>query len=270
MKAFAVHLYLELLAGLRNRTLLLMSYLMPLGFYGLIGGLMVQINPYFGDQLIPAMVVFAVLSGVILGLPAGLVEAHQADVLRSYRINGAPACALLVIPAIATAVHIVLVAMIITLTAPLLFHVPVPIDWWSYLLVFTVVLFACSGLGALIGVIAGNSRVAVLWQQLVFLPSMLLGGLMVPADILPQSFARIGHLLPAAYAMQAFQSLAFKKEALHSPYLGMLVLVAGGVFAFLPAFYLFSWDSKHETRHGHPLWAVAALAPYVAGALLLV
>jgi hypothetical protein len=35
------------------------------------------------------------------------------------------------------------------------------------------------------------------------------------------------------------------------------------------AIYLFNWDSKNKTRHGHPLMALLALAPYVAAIFLV-
>lgn len=271
MKAFALHFSYEFYAGLRNRTLLLMNYLMPLGFYLVAGGMMTQINPFFAWQLIPAMVLFAILSGVILGLPNPLVEAREAEILRSYRINGVPAASLLAVPALSTALHMILVAIVITATAPLIFQSPAPSGWLAFTAIFLLFLFTCSGLGSLIGVISANSRATVLWSQLIYLPSILLGGLMVPMEQLPDTFIKIGHLLPAAYAMQAFEGLAYGREALYQPLWGVLILFAGGLASFGLAFYLFSWDSRNDdTRRGHPALAALALLPYLAGALLLV
>jgi ABC-2 type transport system permease protein len=269
MKAFMLHLRFELLAGLRNRVLLLMNYLLPLGFYALIGGMMVQINPGFGEQLIPAMVVFALLSGVIMGLPTPLVEARAAGILRCYRVNGVPAFSLLAIPAIASAVHMILVAAAITLSAPLLFGAPLPVHWPAFLLVVGLIFFAHSGLGVLIGVISPHNRLAILWQQLIYLPSILLGGLMVPLAMLPDHLRKLGHLFPATYGMQAFQSLAYGRETLYHPYLVLAALVAGGLAAFGLAFYLFSWDERRRARRAGPTLAAFALAPYLVGALLL-
>ncbi len=270
MKAFAVHYSYEFLAGLRNRTLLLMNYLMPLGFFGLMGAMMVEINPFLGEQLIPAMVIFAVLTGTVMGLPTPFVEAREAEIYRSYRINGVSATSLLVIPGLSAAPHMLIVAAIITAASPFLFKSDLPANWPAYLLVLVLFMFAGSGLGSLIGVISANSRIAVLWQQLVYLPSILLGGLMVPAEILPEMFVRIGHLLPASYAMQSFLGLAYGREVLYQPLMGALVLFIGGIVSYGLAFYLFSWDSKNDTRRGHSALAVLALVPYLLGALLLV
>jgi ABC-2 type transport system permease protein len=236
----------------------------------MMGGLMSQINPFFGEQIIPAMVIFAALTSSIMGLPSPLIEAREAEVLRSYRINGVPAPSLLSIPTLSTSVHIFLVSILITGSAPLLFKGPLPSNWAAYLLVFLSIPFACTGLGSLIGVISGNTRSALLWQQLIYLPSMMLGGLMVPSDMLPQTFVRIGHLLPATYAMQSFLGLAYGRETLYHPAMGVLVLLVGGLVAFGLAHLLFSWDSRNGEKRRHPALAALALLPYLLGALFLV
>ena len=266
MKAFACHFSFEFMTGLRNRSLLLMNYLLPLGFYALMGALMTQLNPFFREQLIPAMVAFATLSGAILGLPTPLVEAREAEVLRSYRINCVPEVSLLAIPALATGVHIAATSILIAATGPLFFNAPLPIDWPAFLLVFLSFLFACTGLGSLIGVIAGNSRSAILWEQMLYLPSMILGGLMIPAEQLPTSFIRLSRLLPTTYAMDAFRGLAWKEQILYQPVLGIGVLLAGGFIAFALASCLFAWDKENRKK---PILAALALLPYLLGALLL-
>ncbi|MEW5784109.1 MAG: ABC transporter permease [Bacillota bacterium] len=270
MKAFALHFSFEFAAGLRNRTLLMMNYLFPLGFYFLAGAMMTGINPLFREQLLPAMVIFAVLAGSILGLPAPLVEAREAGILRSYRINGVPAGSLLAIPALSTAIHLILAAAVITVTAPPVFKAPLPQNWPASILVFLLMLFAYSGLGSLIGVISGNSRLSILWSQLIYLPSILLSGMMVPAEMMPPAFIKIGHLLPASYAMQGFIGLGQGQPLLYEPGWALLVLLAGGFLAFALAQFLFTWDSQNSARRGHPLLAVLALLPYLLGALLLV
>lgn len=270
MKAFALHFSCEFLAGLRNKTLLLMNYLMPLGFFGVVGGMMSAINPSFGEQMIPAMVTFAVLSGAILGLPAPLVEAREAQILRSFKINGVPALSLLAIPALSTALHLLVASAVITVAAPLFFSSPLPENWPAYLLLCLLFLLTCCSLGLLIGVVSGSSRSTILWSQLIYLPSMILSGMMVPADLLPETFVRIGHLLPASYAMQSFLGLAYGWETLYPPAAGALVLLAGGIIASGLALYLFNWDRRNNTRRGHPALAALALLPYLLGALLLV
>lgn len=269
MTAFLHHFSFEFKTGLRNSTLLLMNYLFPLGFYALMGAVMTQINPGFKEVLIPALVIIAIMTSNILGLPGPLVESREAGIYRSYKINGVPAVSVLAIPALTTIFHAVIVSAIIALSAGPLFGGAVPTNWAAFALITLLSAFTFGGLGSLIGVVATGSRSTVLWSQLIFLPSMLLGGLMLPLSLLPASIRPVSALLPTTYAMQAFQGLAFGEKTILDPLVSLLILVASGLLAFGLAIYLFNWDSRNNARRGHPLLGLLVLVPYLAGILLL-
>jgi ABC-2 type transport system permease protein len=95
MIAFANHFAFEFKTGLRNSTSMLMNYLFPLGFYAMMGAVMTKINPVFGDTMIPAMILVAVMAATLLGLPGPLVESREAGIYRSFKINGVPALSIL-------------------------------------------------------------------------------------------------------------------------------------------------------------------------------
>ena len=269
MNAFIHHFTFEFRTGIRNKQLLLMNYLFPLGFYLMMGFIMAEINPPFRDVIIPAMVVFSILAATLLGIPDPLVNARENGVFRSYKINGIPSSSILVIPALTTILHLLIVTVLITATAPWLFHAPSPVNWFNFALILGVMAFACAGLSVLIGVVSPSSRMTVLWSQLVFVPSMLLGGMMVPYSMLPGAAGKFAQLLPATQAMNAFNGLAMGKVADFSPWGSLILLFASGVLAFGLAVYLFCWDSRNMTRRGHPMLAFLVLLPYLVGIFLL-
>ncbi len=269
MNAFAKHFSFEFRTGIRNRTLLFLTYLFPLLVYILMGALMTSVNPTFREVMIPAMVIFGILSGTLLSLPDQLVNARKAGIFRSYKINGVPAISILLIPAMAVFLHLVVIAAIITLTAPVLFQGPLPGNWPGYALVFILTVAACTGLSLLIGVISTSSQMTVMWAQLVFLPSMILGGLMVPTSLLPKALGKIALLLPTTYAMDAFRGLAMGLPASFDPAWALLILLASSLLAFGLSIFLFTWDNPEaRARQRLPL-ALLALLPYLIGVLLL-
>lgn len=269
MTAFAQHFAFEFKTGLRNPALLFINYLFPLAFYALMGAVMTKINPGFTETMLPAMVVFACMTGTLLGLPNPLVDSREAGIYRSFKINGVPAASILAIPAVTTALHALIVSAIIALTAPKLFHGAPPSDWGVFAAITVLLAFTCSALGALIGVVSANTQATVLWSQAIFLPSMLIGGLMMPLSLLPASIRPLSALLPTAHAMQAFLGLAYRQETVFAPLVSVGVLLASGLLAFGLAIYLFNWDSRNSSRRGHPALALLALAPYLVGVLLM-
>ncbi len=269
MNAFLIHFLFTFRTGLRNKQLLMLNYLFPLGFFGLVGFVMVEINPGFREVMIPAMVIFACLAGTLLGLPDYFVVARESGILRSFKINGVPAAHIVVIPVLTSTLHLILVSTIIVGTAAFFFDAPLPVDWLAFLGVFLATAMACSALGVLIGIISPSSRVTVLWSQLIYLPSMLIGGLMIPYSQLPAAFQPYARVLPAAHAMNAFSGLAYRMPPEFSPWGSVLTLSLGGLLAFGLAIVLFNWDRRNQARRGHPAWAVLAALPYALGMFLL-
>jgi ABC-2 type transport system permease protein len=267
MTAFTTHLAFEFKTGLRNPTAMLMNYLFPLGFYAMMGLVMTQINPGFKDVLVPAMVVFAIMVGNLLGLPTPLVEYREAGIYRSFKINGIPALSILSIPALSTIFHALIVSAIIVLTAPI-FDGRMPQNWLAFVLITLLCAGTFAAIGMLIGVIATGGRSVVLYSQLIFLPSMLLGGMMLPIEILPAAFQPIAAIFPTTQAMQAYLGLAYGQDTLLNPAVCVAVLIASCLICFGLAIYLFSWDSRNQTRRGHPALALLALLPYVAAVLM--
>ncbi len=268
MNAFLHHFSFEFRTGIRNRQLLFMNYLFPLGVYILIGLVMVQINPDFGNTAISSMGTFAITAVALLGIPDPLVNARESGIFRSYKINGVPSISILTIPGLTTSLHLLVVMAIITLTAPPLMDAPLPVDWLGFVLALLATLFALVGLGLLIGVISASTRMTVLWSQLIFLPSMIVGGIMMPHDFLPEAVQKISLILPPSHAMIAFQGLAQGTTTIFNSTWSLIILFVGGLLAFGLAILLFNWDPHNKTSKGHPMMAILAILPYLVGVLM--
>jgi ABC-2 type transport system permease protein len=165
--------------------------------------------------------------------------------------------------------HLVVIAVIITFTAPWLFQGPLPVDWPGYALVFVLTAAACTGLSLLIGVISTSSQMTVLWAQIIFLPSMILGGLMVPTSLLPKALGKIAMLLPTTYAMDAFRGRAMGLPASFDSWWAILILLSSAALAFGLAIFLFTWDNPDARERRRLPLALLALLPYLLGMLLL-
>lgn len=269
MSAFTNHFAFEFKTGLRNATSMLMNYLFPLGFFAMMGLVMTQVNPGFTENMIPGVILVALMAATLLGLPGPMVEARDAGIYRSYKINGVPAVSILLIPMLTTVFHALIASGIIAVSANPLFDGLNPQNWLALALVTVVAALNFGCLGALISVVANGSRSVVLWSQLIFLPSMLLGGLMMPLNILPESVLNFSFMLPTTYAMQAYSGLAYRQSTVIDPLLALGVLVAGAVLAIALALFLFKWDNQNTNRSGKfVLLALFAWLPYIMGAFL--
>lgn len=265
MAAFTNHFTYEFKTGLRNPSLMLMNYLLPLGFYIMMGAVMVKINPTYSEILIPSMILFTAMSTTLLGMPGPMVELRDAGVYRSFKINGVPALSILIVPVLTTIFHSLIVSLIIILTANPFFGGLNPTNWGALIGSTLLSTLAMGTLGALIGVVATGARSSVLLAQAIYLPSILVGNMMVPLAALPASIQPLSGLFPTTYGMTVFQHYAYGMETILNPLVSVLVLVGSILISFALALFLFNWDSQNRTRRGHPLMALLALVPYVFG-----
>lgn len=228
MKAFINHLMIQFRMDLREKGTLLTIYIVPLVFYAVMGAVFSSINPDSKRTLAASMAIFAVTMGAVLGMPAPLVKMREAGVLRAYEVNGIPGWSILLTSAASALMHLLVVAMLIFATAPVLFGAAVPSNLVAYFITLAALIFASISIGLLLGVSAKNQASATMMSQAVFLPSLLLGGLMFPANMLPAPLMWLGRLYPATHAMQSFNAWAYGLPQDFSPAVSLPVIVAIG------------------------------------------
>ena len=268
MKAIINHLNFEFKSVIRDKTLLLMNYLFPLVFYFMMAAIMPSVYPDFSKGMVPGMIVFTIMISTLMGMPNPMVLNKEMGIYRSYKIYGVPLKSVFIIPVVTTMLHITIVSLIILGTAAVFFKAALPQNIYSFFGVYAVVLFAFTGLGTLIAVCSPNGRLTVLLAQLVFLPSMLLGGVMMPSSVLSEGVQRAALLLPTTYSTNALNAAYSGQQAVYSLQGSLMILVLGGIVSFTLAAYLFTWDSK-TTNTLHNLASLAVIIPYVLGIILL-
>jgi ABC-2 type transport system permease protein len=270
MNALIYHFQFEFRSSLRNKAKLAVNYLLPLGLYAMMGLIMGPIIPGFREIMIPAMVGVAVMSATTLSLPEPLVTAREAGVFRSYKINGVPAFSILVIPAVTTVIHTLVVAIVICITAPLFFKAVLPVNWLGFVITVLIMAFACAGLGVLISVVSPSSQMTLFFCNIIFIPSMILSGMTgLPNSLLPAAIQKASQLLPATHGMNAFREISQGLQTDFNPLGSLIVLMISGALSFILAICLFNWDRHNATRRAHPLFGLIALLPYVVGMFLL-
>jgi len=263
MKAMLNHLKFELKSVGRDKSLLLMNYLFPLAFYFMMSIIMPNINKDYSKTMIPGMIVFTIMVSTLLGMPNPIVSSKEKGIYRSYKIYGVGSKVVLFIPVITTAIHITLVSMIITLTSIIIFHAPVPQNYLGFLVAYSIILFSFLGLGTLLGVCSPNSRVTVLLAQFIFLPSMMLGGIMMPTEILSKNIQKISNIFPSTHSMNLFNTKTFR-----IPTSSILTLICGGFLSFVLATYLFTYDNTSE-KTSKKILGVMAILPYIISVFIL-
>lgn len=223
MSAFLRHMAIQFKLGLRDKTLLIDFYLMPILFYLIMGGVMSGINPTFRQTLIPCMIVFGVTMGALQGVSAPMAKLRESGTLRAYRVLGIPTHSVLLTEVLSTFLHTFIVSLIILITAPIFFKAGAPKNLLSYFIILALFILATTAIGLFFGVIA-KVHMASMLSIMVFIFSVMLSGMMFPSSMLPGPLMYAGRVLPATFAVQAFSGWSYNLNTDVRPTVSMLIL----------------------------------------------
>lgn len=214
MNGFLYGLALQWKLDIRSKSLLVTSYIVPLIFFLLMGGIFTSVMPEMRNTLIQSMIVMSVSMGAFIGLPPSSIETYGSDVKKVYKANGVPLYLGLVTMFLSAFVHLMICCVIILLLAPILFEATLPVQLPFFFLALAIYIIVSLSIGSILGLIVKNQAKLTMIAQLVFLPSIMLSGIMFPIDLLPDFLETIGHIFPASWGYRLMLDNGFCFENL--------------------------------------------------------
>lgn len=198
MSAFLYGVALQWKLDIRSKSLLVTCYVVPLIFFLLMGGIFTSVMPEMKETLIPSMIVMGISMGAFIGLPPSLIETYGSDIKEVYKANRVPLYLGLVTMFISAFVHLMIMCVIILLLAPILFKATLPTNFPLFFLALAIYIIVSLSIGSVLGLIVKNQAKLTMIAQLMFLPSIMLSGIMFPIELLPKAFKIIGKVFPAS------------------------------------------------------------------------
>ena len=214
MNGFLYSVALQWKLDIRSKSLLVTFYIVPLIFFLIMGGIFTSVIPEMGSTLIQSMIVMSVSMGAFLGLPPSLVEIYGSDIKKIYNANGVPIYLGLVTILLSAFVHLMMICIVILLLAPILFKASLPTQLPIFLLSITIYIIVSLSIGCILGLTLKNQAKLTMLAQLVFLPSIMLSGIMFPISLLPDFLQVIGHVFPAYWGYRLMLENGFSIENL--------------------------------------------------------
>ena len=231
MTGFLYSLTLQWKLDIRSKSLLVTYYIVPLIFFLLMGGIFTSVMPEMSSTLIQSMIVMSVSMGAFLGLPASLIETYGSDIKKIYKANGVPIHLGLVTMVFSAFLHLMITSMVILLLAPILFKANLPSQFPLFFLTLAIYIFVSLSIGSILGLTVNNQAKLTMIAQLIFLPSIMLSGIMFPITLLPDFLQAIGRLFPASWGYRLMLENGFSLENLW-----YLILVS--CIAIISSFFL--------------------------------
>ena len=224
MSGFLYSVALQWKLDIRSKSLLVTCYIIPLIFFLLMGGIFTSVMPDMRGTFIQSMIVMSVSMGAFIGLPPSLIETYGSDIKKVYKSNGVPIYLGLITMFLSALIHLMIACAVIVLLAPLLFEAAFPAQPPTFFLALAIYIIVSLSIGSILGLIIKNQAKLTMIAQLVFLPSIMLSGIMFPINLLPDFLEMIGRIFPASWGYRLMLDNGFYLENLW--YLILVFLVA--------------------------------------------
>ncbi len=199
MSAFLYGVALQWKLDIRSKSLLITCYVVPLLFFAVMGGIFTSINPEAKYTLIQSMTVLGVSTGALMGLPPSLVEIYGSDIKKVYKANGVPLYLGLVSMFLSAFIHLLIMCVIIYTAAPIAFDAAPPASLPLYFSSLAIFIAVSLSMGSVLGLLVKNQAKLTMISQVIFLPSIMLSGIMLPVALLPRFFKIVGEIFPASW-----------------------------------------------------------------------
>ena len=259
--ALSRHTLLTLRLNGRNRLALLYGYLIPVLFLFAFAALF-RDTPRLTREM-GQLLTIGTLGGACFGMPTGLVAERERGVWRRYRLLPSSTAGLVVSTMVARFVIVASSGLLQIAVAWLAFRTPLPRHPWQLSAAFVLVAFALEGLGLVIAALADSVPAVQALGQAVFLPVIIVGGVGVPLSTLPPWAQTVAGFLPGRYAVEVLQPCV-AGNGLAGQAFPLLALIVIGTAATFAGARLFRWDANQPVPARQQLWALPAVAAWVA------
>ena len=214
MSAFLYGVSLQWKLDIRSKTLLITCYIVPLLFFAVMGGIFTSVMPEARYTLIQSMTVFGVTMGALIGLPPSLVEIYSSDIKKVYKANGVPLYLGLVLTNISAYIHLFIMSIILYIAAPLAFNAEIPENPVLYFASLAIFIAVSLSIASIIGLAVKDQAKTSMVSIIIFLPSIMLSGIMFPIELLPKAFEMVVKIFPASWGYKVMADSTFQLENL--------------------------------------------------------
>lgn len=199
MKTILYGVSVQFKMDLRSNTLLVTCYAVPLLFFLIMDGIFTSLMPEAKQTLIPAMSIMGISMGAFIGIPPSMVEIYATDIKKMYMANKIPLSFGIITLGISAFIHLMITSILIFIFAPIMFHAAIPSNIPHYFITLALFIIVSLTVACVLGLGVKSQAKLTMYSQALFLPSIMLSGIMFSTKLLPNTLETIGFLFPATW-----------------------------------------------------------------------
>lgn len=167
-----------------------------------MSGIFTSLMPEAKQTLIQSMTVMGVSMRTFIGVPPSMVEIYGSDIKKMYIANKIPICFGVITLVVSAFIHLMIMSIIIFVLAPIVFHATMPSNIPLYFLTLALFIIVSPAISCVLGLAVKNQVKLTMYSQVVFLPSIMLSGIIFSAELLPNFLENMEKLFPSTLVIQ--------------------------------------------------------------------
>src|SRR5579862_7140371 len=247
----------------RDRTVLFFNYIFPLIFFFIFGSVMHAERGGAVIQVVNMVLSLGVLASGLFGAGMRTVMDREQNILRRFKVAPISPAPILVSQLITGLVHYLPVTFLVILLARLMYGMPPlehPVSLYAFVLLGLV---AFRGIGSIVGATANSMQESQIIVQLLYFPTLFLGGATFPIGIMPNWLQTVAQFIPTTYLSTGLTAILKGHETFANNLSAAAALGVTAVVGTFLAMKLFRWEKEEKMRASAKLWLVAVLAPFL-------
>ena len=117
-------------------------------------------------------------------------------------------------------------SIILYFAAPLAFNAKIPDNPGRYFITLAIFIAISLSIASIIGLAVKDQAKTSMVSIIIFLPSIMLSGIMFPIELLPKAFETVGKIFPASWGYKLMTDCTFRFENL----LPLMAILALAIF----------------------------------------
>jgi len=248
---------------MRTKVALFFTFLFPLIFLFVYGGVFAHGDPAVVGYMFGPVVTITVMGSAFWGLGLQSVTQRERGSLRRYRLAPVGSGAIVTSSLLANYLLQLPTIALLVFCAVVFFHMRLTIGWGALFILASVGTYTFAGFGLTIASVANTMQEAQVYNNLAWFPLLFLSGATFPLPMLPHWVQRVAIYLPATHLVSAFQGVMSGAQPLSAYTAQLVALVVSGTLGLLLAWKLFRWDKEDRITNSNKLLSLVLVIPFL-------
>ena len=210
MKSYTTYLMTQLRLTMRDKTVLVFTFLFPLLFFFIFGQIMGGGKSAAITQVVTMVLVMGVLGGGFFGGGMRATMEREQNILRRFKVAPITPMPIILSSLIMGLITYLPIAITLVVLGHFQYGMPWPSQWLSLSVFIIMGVFAFRALGMMVASVANSMQESQAIIQLLYFPMLFLSGATFPPEIMPKWLQIVAQFLPSTHLYSGIQAILVK------------------------------------------------------------